>query len=112
MDDKAIKKEFNKLKSSLPNLDESKMNTILPLLEQAAFIKCLLNEMQNDLKENGYFEYSNYGNSRERPLFRSYKDTLPTYSNLIKAINSIVCERNDEPTESENERTLIIDDIV
>ncbi len=112
MTEKELKNEFKKLKSNYLNLDSTKLNTLTPLIERAAFLKCSLNDMEQDLKSKGFMEYSNQGNSRERPVFKSYKDTLLTYSNVVRNIDAIAQTKNDDALEDSNERTLIIDDIV
>lgn len=89
--DQRIRAEFNKLKRLCGELPESKKAIALPLIEQAAFMRITLKDLQAEINESGCVE--KYQNGRNQS---GYKVTaaLQSYNSTVKNY-AAVCERLD-----------------
>ncbi len=86
-----IRTEFNKLKKLCDGLPPNKLAVALPLIEQAAFMRITLADLQIEINETGCVE--EYQNGRNQS---GYKTTasLQAYNATVKNYAAI-CERLD-----------------
>lgn len=81
-----IKRELNRLKRIYAELPENKMAIVMPLLENMAFMKITLEDLQKNINEKGCSdEYKN----GENQYGRKAAADLQAYNSLIKNFNAI-----------------------
>ena len=81
-----IHKELNRLKRIYSALPQNKLAIVTPLLENAAFMKITLDELQDSINENGCSdEYKNGANQYGKKAAAD----LQAYNSLIKNYNAI-----------------------
>ena len=93
-EDKRTKAELKKLNNIFKDMPEDKKALAEKLIGNAAFMAILLDDLQEDIKINGYREeYRNgekqYGYKRSiaADLFQA---TIKNYSNIIKQLNDLL----------------------
>lgn len=86
-----IKTEFNKLKKLCNGLPKNKLAVTLPLIEQAAFMRITLADLQKEISEAGCVE--EYQNGRNQSGFK-VTAALQAYNSTVKNY-AAVCERLD-----------------
>lgn len=86
-----IKSEYNKLKRQCKGLPENKLAVALPLIEQAAFMRITLADLQVEINEAGCVE--EYQNGRNQSGFKTTA-ALQAYNSTVKNY-AAVCERLD-----------------
>lgn len=86
-----IKSEYNKLKRQCRGLSESKLAIALPLVEQAAFMRITLADLQLEINELGCVE--EYRNGKNQSGFKTTA-ALQAYNSTVKNY-AAVCERLD-----------------
>lgn len=86
-----IKSEYNKLKRQCKGLPERKLAVALPLIEQAAFMRITLADLQVEINEIGsveeYQNGKNQSGSKPAAALQAYNSTVKNYA--------AVCERLD-----------------
>lgn len=86
----AEKKRINKLYKDFP---KSKRDFLDGLISSSAFLKVHLEDMQNDLLENGMFEIFEQGSQRferERPQTKTYSTYIQKYAGVQKQLIDIL----------------------
>lgn len=86
-----IKEEFERLKRLCEGLSENKLAVALPLVEQAAFMRITLTDLQIEINEMGCVE--EYQNGRNQSGFK-VTAALQAYNSTVKNY-AAVCERLD-----------------
>ena len=86
-----VKKELKALKKLTEGLSPSKLAVALPLIEQAAFMRVTLADLQTEINEIGCVE--EYKNGREQSGFK-VTAALQAYNSTVKNY-AAVCERLD-----------------
>lgn len=86
--DKAIKKEMNRLKKIFKEIDPDKRAVVDGLIQNAAFTRVMLYQLQQEQMETGpIVEYDNGGGQsgvRISPASQQYVKLLGTYNQIIK----------------------------
>jgi len=81
--DEKIKKEILRLKRVFRDLDKNMMNTVLGLIETAAFLKITIDELQEIINVEGYTEeYQNGANQTGRKQTEHVKTHIAMTRNL------------------------------
>ena len=81
-----IKSELSRLKKIYNKLPKNKLAIVIPLLENAAFMKITLDDLQNSINENGCSdEYKN----GENQYGKKAAADLQAYNSLIKNYNTV-----------------------
>ncbi|WP_353423994.1 hypothetical protein [Christensenella massiliensis] len=81
-----IKRELERLKKIYADLPSGKLSIVTPLLENAAFMKITLDDLQKSINENGCSdEYKN----GENQYGKKAAADLQAYNSLIKNFNTI-----------------------
>ena len=92
--EESIARELKRLKGLFQNIPADKKNTTIGLLEQAAFMRVGLAELNNDLNENGYWEMFSQGDQtpyqRKRPAAEIYIQMQKSYLSVIKQLNDLL----------------------
>lgn len=86
-----VKTEYNKLKKLCNGLPQNKLAVALPLIEQAAFMRITLTDLQLEINESGCVE--EYQNGRNQSGFK-VTAALQAYNSTVKNY-AAVCERLD-----------------
>ena len=99
-EDKRTKAELQKLNNIFKDMPEDKKALAEKLIGNAAFMAILLDDLQEDIKENGYKEeYKNgenqYGYKRSIAA-DLYQVTIKNYSNTIKQLNDLLPKESPE----------------
>lgn len=92
-DDK-IKKEVNRLKKVFKDLDKNKLNTVISLIQNAAFMAVTLEELQEAINENGCTsEYQNGENQfgvKKSPEVEIHIAMTKNHAAIIKQLTDLV----------------------
>lgn len=93
---KRIKKERAKLTKLFENVPENKKTLIAPLIENAAFMRVTLDELQSTINANGCSEeYQNganqYGRKSSADL-QAYNSTMKMYASVIDKLDKMLPE--------------------
>ncbi len=92
--DEKIKKEKGKLLKLLKNLDKNVLASIQGLIDNAAFMRIALADLQEAIKEKGYV--STYQNSatqwgtKKSPEVEMYLNMVKSYSTVIRQLAGYV----------------------
>ena len=87
--EKKIKQEVNRIKKLYKEFPRDKINVLLGLINQAAFMKISLEETKEDLIKNGLTEIFQQGEqrfNRERPQVKIYTNFMQRYSQVMKQL--------------------------
>jgi hypothetical protein len=92
--DKRVKREIKKLKKIYEDIPAEQAKLVLRLIENAGFMAVLLEDLQNDIKANGYKEeYKNGANQFgfKRSISADlYQVTIKNYSAIIRQLNDLL----------------------
>ena len=85
--DKRIKKEFDRLARLFAELPSNKLELVTPLMENAAFMRITLDDLQTQIVEGGTTdEYKNGENQFGRKIsadIQAYNTTMKVYTSVI-----------------------------
>lgn len=104
--DKKIKKEITRLNGIYKDIDINKKKLIEGLIQQAAYMKIMLEQYQKDLDEKGYVElFSQSPNTppyeRERPVARLYNSLNKNYQTIMKQLADFI-DKTPPKTDDKN----------
>lgn len=89
---KKINAEFQRIKSYFEELPENKKEVVVPLLQNAAFMKVTLEELQELINRDGVVdEYQNGANqhgTKQSATLQSYNQLVKNYAMVIKSLCS------------------------
>lgn len=92
--EKRIKKEINRLRKIYKNISDNKKEIIKELINRAAFLLILSQDMENKLKDLDEFTVLTVNASQEytkpNPLMKEYRDTVKSYQTIVKQLNDFV----------------------
>ena len=90
---KLIKKELKRLRGIYGELADEKNSPLPGLIERAAFFRISLEELEEDIKINGYTEKFSQGNQdpydRKRPIAELYSNYSQTYLKIIRQLHDM-----------------------
>lgn len=95
--DTRIKREFKRLEMFYEDLEENKLKFITPLIQNLAFMKVTLEDLQEVINKNGcYDEYKNganqYGKKASAEI-QSYNSLIKNYNNISERLEKMLPER-------------------
>lgn len=97
-----IKAEKNRLVKNFDGIDKKKRIIVQGLIERAAFMKITLDDIETDIKENGYIEKFSQGEQepydRKRPCADLYNTLNANYQKIIKQLTDLLPK--DEPAKT------------
>ena len=89
-----IKKEEKRLLKIFGKIEEKRKKTILGLIERAAFMRISLEELEEDINDNGFTESFSQGGQepylRERPSTKIYNTLNSNYQKIIKQLTDLL----------------------
>ena len=94
MDTKKLNKEYARLAALFKGVDKNKLELVDELLKKAAFLKCELDDLQTLIKKKGAVEFSNKGNSRQTPAYKTYLTSLMAYQTRGSGSNTKTSKQN------------------
>lgn len=88
--EKRISEEFNRISIYFEKLDENERAVIVPLIQNAAFMRVTLEDLQEIIAEQGPVEaYQNGANQsgmKQSAALQSYNSTVKNYAAVIKTL--------------------------
>lgn len=104
--DRRIKKEENRLKKFFKSkgVDINENSAVQSLISRASFMKVSLEDLEQDLKENGWTEMFQQGEKqapyeRQRPSANTYNSLNVNYQKIIKQLTDLLPK--SKPTENQ-----------
>ncbi|NAP01319.1 hypothetical protein FRY77_35855 [Halomonas sp. MG34] len=93
--DARVKREYNRLKKLYKEIPPDTLKVVDGLITQTARLRILLNDMWDDLKENGDTEMFSQSDKtepyeRERPIARLYNSRDAAYQKAIKQLTDLL----------------------
>jgi ABC-type Zn uptake system ZnuABC Zn-binding protein ZnuA len=92
--------EYERLKSLFSSVDPTKTELVDNLINEAAFMKVQLSNLQEQIKKHGAVQISTKGNQRQTESAKYYTKLVNSYGTVIKTLNSImgknVMDEDDE----------------
>ena len=90
-----IRKEKNRLKKQFKGIDDRNRAMVEGLIEQAAFMRVKLQDLSDDIIENGVTELFSQGKDqepyeRQRPAANVYNSMNGNYQKIIKQLNDLL----------------------
>ncbi len=108
--EKRIKKEIRRLDKIYSNIPANKKEIIKELINRAAFLLIISQDMECQIKELEEFTVLTVNSSQEftkpNPLIKEYRDTVKSYQTIIKQLTDLVKDvgepsNSNEPDELE-----------
>ncbi len=85
-----IKQEFDRIIVFYQELDENKLSVILPLIQNAAFMRVTLENLQDLIQRDGvvdvYMNGENQYGTKQSAALQSYNSLIKNYSAIIKSL--------------------------
>ena len=93
--DERIKKEVRRLNRIYKDIDKDNKAIIDGLIKRAAYMRVTLEDWEEDIIENGYYEMFTQSEKtepyeRERPVARLYNTMNANYQKIIKQLSDLV----------------------
>ena len=89
-----IKKEFNRIKRIFKNIPKTKMDTVLSLIRNAAFMTITLEDLQETInREGAVSEYKNGENqfgTKKSPEVEIYNTMVKNLASIIKQLTDLL----------------------
>jgi len=82
--------EIERLRSLFLSVDETKTQLVDNLIEQAAFMKVELGNLQEQIRKHGAVQVSAKGAQRQTEAAKYYTKLINSYGTVIKTLNSIM----------------------
>jgi len=102
--DARIKKEELRLRRIYKKIDKDNKAIIDGLIQRAAYMRITLEDWEEDIDENGYFEMFTQSEKtdpyeRERPVIRLYNSMNKNYQTIIRQLSDLVPKYEPTPKE-------------
>lgn len=85
--DTRVKAEKKRLMDVFSGVDEQKLSVVIGLIDRAAFMRCTLEDLEAEIKENGETELFSQGKEepyyRETPCSKKYDTRSAIYLKII-----------------------------
>ena len=92
--EKRVKKEAGRLKRVFRKIEEDRKRVTEGLVQRAAFMRVSLEDLEEDLREEGFTEKFSQGDQepydRERPTARIYASLNTSYQKIIKQLTDLL----------------------
>ena len=99
--DKRIEEELNRLSIFFEELDENKKAIVSPLLQNAAFMKITLEDLQEKINEEGVVDiYQNGANqygTKQSATLQSYNSLIKNYASVMKTLEQMLPVKKYKP---------------
>ena len=91
--EKKISSEVTRLKKNFDAIDAKKKSIIEGLIERASFMRISLDDLEDDLNQNGFTEWFSQGDQepyqRKRPAADLYNTMNANYQKIIKQLTDL-----------------------
>lgn len=88
------KQEKNRLNRQFGKIDKKKKAVAVGLIERAAFMRVELEDMEQDIADNGFTELFSQGNQepyeRLRPMANAYNSMNANYQKIIRQLTALL----------------------
>lgn len=92
--------EYERLRSLFSSVDPTKAELVDNLLNEAAFMRVQLENLQQQIRKYGAVQISSKGTQRQTEAAKYYTKLVNSYGNVIKTLNTImgknIIDDNDE----------------
>lgn len=92
--------EYERLRSLFSSVDPTKAELVDNLLNEAAFMRVQLENLQQQIRKYGAVQISSKGTQRQTEAAKYYTKLVNSYGNVIKTLNTIMgknmIDDNDE----------------
>jgi regulator of replication initiation timing len=92
--------EYERLRSLFSSVDPTKAELVDNLLNEAAFMRVQLENLQQQIRKYGAIQISSKGTQRQTEAAKYYTKLVNSYGNVIKTLNTIMgknmIDDNDE----------------
>ena len=97
---KDVQIEYERLRSLFSSVDPTKAELVDNLLNEAAFMRVQLENLQKQIRKYGAIQISSKGTQRQTEAAKYYTKLVNSYGNVIKTLNTIMgknmIDDNDE----------------
>ena len=99
---KRIEEELNRISIFFEELDENKKAIVSPLLQNAAFMKITLEDLQEKINEEGVVDiYQNGANqygTKQSATLQSYNSLIKNYASVMKTLEVMLPFKKTAPS--------------
>lgn len=85
-----VQLEYERLKSLFLSVDPTKTELVDNLLNEAAFMRVQLENLQEQIKRYGAIQISSKGTQRQTEAAKYYTKLVNSYGTVIKTLNTIM----------------------
>ncbi len=85
-----VQLEYERLRSLFLSVDLTKAELVDNLIQEAAFMKVQLDNLQDQIRKHGAVQISSKGSQRQTEAAKYYTKLVNSYGTVIKALNSIL----------------------
>lgn len=93
-----INEELSRIKAWYSEIDENQLAMIEPLLQNAAFMRCTLDDLQDDINNSGatdsYQNGENQHGMKQAAALQAYNSLLKNYVTTVKVLASYLPRMN------------------
>jgi hypothetical protein len=95
-----IKRELSRLRKIYKGLPEDQKKLSAGLIERAAYLRVSLEDLEEDMDQNGYVELFTQSErlepyERERPAARLYANLVAKYAAIHKQLSNLLADKPD-----------------
>lgn len=91
--DKRIKKEINKFRKFIKDLDTEEKRMAMNMVNELAFMKITLEDLKKEVNANGVvteMPQGEYSITRENPALKSYNTMIQRYNSTLKQLDDYI----------------------
>ena len=91
--EKRIKKEVTKLRKFIKDLETEEQNMTMYLINELAFMKVTLEDLKEEVNENGVIDImpqGEYSIKRENPALKTYNTMIQRYNSTLKQLDDFI----------------------
>lgn len=87
---KDVQIEYDRLRSLFSSVDPTKAELVDNLINEAAFMRIQLENLQQQIKKYGAVQISSKGSQRQTEAAKFYTKLVNSYGTVIKTLNTIM----------------------
>ncbi|MFM1602038.1 hypothetical protein ABGF26_02670 [Helcococcus ovis] len=95
--DKRIKKEINKFKKFIKELEKEEKEMAMPLVDELGFMRITLMDLKEEVNNSGVvteMDQGKYSITRENPALKSYTTMIQRYNATLKQLSDLIFKIN------------------
>ena len=101
--EKAVQAEYRRLKAQFENADPARLELADGLIMKAAHLAIEMRGLEGQIDSCGVIQSNGRGDTRVSIAYRTYLQTISTYSGVIKALGSLLGDGGGEIDDSFDE---------